>query len=134
MNKYWIFLFIIFLSCSGKREIKDKTIISVADAVGTGEILNLSDYAKSVKYIPLETNDSVLVGHINYLIYESGHIILHDLQAELCRVFHADGSYKTNLGRIGHWPGEYSYVRAMAIMPGLEDVFLSIQIKPYIKS
>ena len=125
MNKYWIFLFIIFLSCSGKREIKDKTIIPVAEVVGTGEILNLSDYAKSVKYIPLETNDSVLVGHINYLIYENGHIILHDLQAELCRVFHEDGSYKTNLGRIGHGPGEYSYVRAMAIMPGLEGMFLS---------
>ena len=37
--------------------IRDKTIIPVAETVGTGEILNLSDYAKSVEYIPLETND-----------------------------------------------------------------------------
>lgn len=54
----------LFLSCSSQEKSKDKRIIPVADAIGTGEILNLSDYAKSVKYIPLETNDSVLIGRL----------------------------------------------------------------------
>ncbi len=125
MIKYWIFLIVIFLSCSEKREIKDKTIISVAEAVGTGEILNLSDYAKSVKYIPLETNDSVLVGHIENVIYENGHISLYDFQEGLCLLFREDGSYKSRLGQKGHGPGEYSFIRAMSLMPESGNVFLS---------
>lgn len=71
-----IFIFLIFYSCQKKQVIRDKTIIPVAEAVGTGEILNLSDYARSIEYISLETNDTVLIGDIQELIYERGHIVL----------------------------------------------------------
>ena len=113
MNKYWIFLIVLFLSCSGKREIKDKTIISVADAVGTGEILNLSDYAKSVKYIPLETNDSVLIGRLKTMLKVDDKFVIHDApfgQTGKCLLFEQNGRFVTQIGRIGQGAGEYSYL------------------------
>lgn len=125
MNKYWICIIFILISCSEKKVFRDKTIIHVAETVGTGEILCLSDYAKSVEYIPLEINDSILVGDIEEVIYENGHIILYDFQSRLCELFNEDGSYKTRLGQKGHGPGEYSFIRALSTMPESGNVFLS---------
>lgn len=127
MKQYLLLIIVIFFSCKGEKNegIKDKTIIPVAETVGTGEILCLSDYAKSIEYIPLETNDSILVGDIEDVIYENGHIILYDFQSKLCMIFNENGSYKTRLGRKGHGPGEYSFIRALSTMPESGNVFLS---------
>lgn len=125
MNKYWTFLLFFLYACSPNKEFGDKTVISVAEAVGTGEILNLSDYAKAIEYIPLATNDSVLIGDIEELIYENGHIILHDFQGKMCRLFYKNGNYKVQVGRKGHGPGEYSFIRAMSFLPESQNIFLS---------
>lgn len=125
MNKYWIFIIIVFLSCSEQSEIHDKTIISVANAVGTGEILNLSDYAKSVKYIPLETNDSILVGNIEDLFYEEEKILLYDFQTRQCKQFINNGKFSTFVGHIGQGPGEYNFIRALSFIPETKETFLS---------
>ena len=71
-NLVLIFLcFFISILCSGcnKSENIDKVVIPVGAVVGTGSILNLSDYAESVEYIPLETNDSVLISKIDQIAF-----------------------------------------------------------------
>lgn len=126
MDKYWIYVTLIsLLSCTEPKEIRDKTIIPVAEAVGTGEILNLSDYAKSVKYISLETTDSLLIGDIDGLVYENGRIALYDFQGKKARLFQEGGKYITDLGRIGHGPGEYSFIRKIHSMPDRDGIFLA---------
>jgi len=126
MVKYSVLITIIFLSCSPPKEVRDKTIISVAEVVGTGEILNLSDYAKSIRYIPLETTDSVLVGNIEELFYEENKILLYDFQTKRCKQFDQNGNFNTFIGRIGQGPGEYSYINALSFIPKTEETFLSI--------
>ena len=126
MDKYWIYVTLIsLLSCTEPKGIRDKTIIPVAEAVGTGEILNLSDYAKSVKYISLETTDSLLIGDIDGLVYENGRIALYDFQGKKARLFQEGGKYITDLGRIGHGPGEYSFIRKIHSMPDRDGIFLA---------
>lgn len=122
---YIIFVILIFYSCQKEKVIRDKTIIPVAEAVGTGEILNLSDYARSIEYIPLETSDTVLIGDIQELIYESGHIVLYDFQGKICKLFYEDGSYKKQLGRKGQGGGEYTFIRAMSFIPETKKIFLN---------
>lgn len=116
---------VLFFSCTKEIPNLDRTVISVADAVGTGEILNLSDYAKSVKYVPLETNDSVLIGHIEELVYEDGEVFLFDFQTRQCKQFNKDGDFMTVIGSIGQGPGEYAFIRALSFIPETKEVFLS---------
>ena len=127
MNKYWIFLFIIFLSCSGKREIKDKTIIPVAEVVGTGEILNLSDYAKSVKYIPLETNDLVLITNIGSIRkLESAYVVIDSRPGltSRCLLFDENGTFIKSVGQQGQGPEEYTTIRSVDVNPKVNRVLL----------
>ena len=121
-----ILLFLLFSCREERTKEKDKTIIRVGETVGTGEILNLSDYAKSVEYIPLETNDSMLVGGIRQLIYEKGHIILSDSKSGMCEVFFKDGRFKTQLGKRGQGPGEYTFIRIMSFLSSSNEVFLDV--------
>lgn len=103
----------LFLSCSSQEKSKDKRIIPVADAIGTGEILNLSDYAKSVKYIPLETNDSVLIGRLKTMMQIEDKYVILDApfgQTGKCLLFGQDGRFITQVGRIGHGSREYSHL------------------------
>ena len=66
MTKYIaIIILSLFISCTSQKENSDKRIIPVAEVIGTGEILNLSNCAKSVRYIPLETNDTTLIAGIS---------------------------------------------------------------------
>ena len=131
-KKIFISLFILtalflFFSCQEENiKEKDKTIIPVAETVGTGEILNLSDYAKSVEYIPLETSDRVLVGGIQQGIYEKGYIIISDSKSGMCEIFYEDGRFKTQLGQRGQGPGEYIYIYAMTFLSSSNEVFLDI--------
>ena len=127
MIKHLWILIVILVSCHrGQEKNENKTIIRVGETVGTGEILNLSDYAKSVEYIPLETNDNVLVGDIESLIYEDGHIILYDKQTNMCKLFGDNGNFKTQLGKYGQGPGEYLGVRALSYIPKTKNVFLDL--------
>ena len=122
-----LFICYMFFSCKEKEPTKnlDKTVIPLADVVGSGEILNLSDYAKSVKYIPLEINDSVLVGNIEELIYEREHIFLYDFQSRQCRLFSEGGCHITDVGKVGQGPGEYVWILAMSYVPKTGGILLS---------
>jgi len=70
-----LFTFLI-VSCSNKKDTLPHNIIPVASTVGNYKKLNLSEYATDIKYIPLETNDSVLVSDIIRIVYENGKILL----------------------------------------------------------
>ena len=103
----------------------NKTIIPIANVVGSGEILNLSDFAEFVRYIPLATNDSVLLGNIEGVIYERNHIFLYDFQSRQCRLFSKDGRHISEVGKIGQGPGEYTWISAMSFVPETGGVLLS---------
>ena len=106
-------LCILIGSCAKSKLSTDISIIPVKDRVGKYEILNISDYASSITYIPLETNENVLIHEIGQIVYEREKIILHNaLSANtLCMVFNSEGHYLYNLGRQGLGPEEYLSIR-----------------------
>ena len=118
------------LSCKEKEYAKSRFIIPVEKAIGTGEILNLSDYAKSIKYIPLETTDSVLVGNIECLIYEQGKFVLKDFQNGMAWTFGESGKFLCQIGNKGGGPREYLSVRNMNIVPHTEKRLLFLDTYP----
>lgn len=71
---------------------------------------NLSTYASSVEYIPLETHDSCLIGEGNRIVdrqidVSEDHILFSDGISVL--LFDRKGAFVCKIGRKGNGPGEY---------------------------
>lgn len=125
-----IFILALLFSCiENKEEPKDNAVIPVAEAVGTGEILNLSDYAKSVVYIPLETNDSVLISEIDQVAYEDHKIII--LTNEECLILDEKGRHQCRLGHKGMGPNEFAAISSFDILPNKQQIFLRAYPRKY---
>ena len=113
--KYLLFFFTcIIVSCNNKKEAIPINVIPVASAVGNSNlpILNLSDYATEIKYIPLETNDSVLIGRNPKISSYENKKILIDFLAPSGNyyLFDENGKYCRKIGQNGQGPDEYLLV------------------------
>ena len=106
-------LYILIGSCTKTNLSTDLSVIPVESMVGKYEILNISDYASSVSYIPLETKDNVLIRNISEIIYEQEQFIVND-PIQSCMVFNKCGSYLHNLGNKGLGPEEYLSIRKIS--------------------
>ena len=73
------------------------------------QVVSLSEVADSLRYIPLETTDSCLIGSIDKLLQtEAGCFIVVDKEiAVSIYVFDSDGHFLNRIGRHGQGPGEY---------------------------
>jgi len=112
---YFIWLSILIGSCTKGNYSADTYNIPVADMVGKYSVLSISDFASSITYIPLETNDNVLIdGIINQIIYERDKIIIKDLN-QSCMVFNSNGRFLHYLGKKGLGPDEYLFVRNISL-------------------
>ena len=97
-------------SCRENNPIVFKNVIPIESSVETDSILNLSDYVTDIKYIPLETNDSVLISEIYQIVYENGSIIVNSERVERqreCLVFNDYGVFCNKIGQRGQDLNEY---------------------------
>ncbi len=95
----------IFLSCSSpSAKIESLETISVGTAYANLTKLKASDYFQTVRYVPLETNDSVLVGDNPKLCVYKDLLIVSSPQ-EQCYVFSkGEGRFLHPIGHIGNDP------------------------------
>lgn len=119
---FFITLCIIMISCTNDQNNNKKNIISIASAIGNGEILKLSDYAKSIKYVQLKTDSNSLIDEIRQVIVENNYIYILD-KSKLCKIFDLDGNFIHSVGRIGQGPGEYVHLRAIDVSPISKHIF-----------
>lgn len=111
MNK-WVLLLSCLLamgSCSNHENENEACItIDLAPLLKKGEMpaVNLSDWAKSVQYIQLETNDSILIKYINRIYYcNDRFLIQHGNRVSL---FNKDGKYLFDPAKQGGGPEEFA--------------------------
>ena len=115
MRNYLIILLLLSLSCSDKKSLKylKNDNLFVVD-LDKGEKVDtfLSSYLfKSVKCIPLETNDEVLVGDVDkVLVYQNNIYVLDCVDAKGLFVFDKEGRFIRKIGRMGGGPGEYTAI------------------------
>ena len=113
ISLFWFW--VLIGSCTKSIVSTDLSVIPVASEVGKYEILNISDYASSISYIPLETNDNALIYEsISQIIYEREQFIILDL-LQSCMVFNKNGRYLHNLGKRGLGPEEYLVIRNISL-------------------
>lgn len=117
-------LILIGVSCADKRSEVAKNTIAIEDQMGNYQTLNLSDYAKSVRYVPLETNDSVLIREIDNIYYEDDRILIYDNSGQ-CLLFDGNGRFIRNVGHKGQGPDEYLAIRSVNMIPERKQIILN---------
>lgn len=127
LSTFSIYLLIMFLlSCTSKSKVIGNANIEVVDIESSLEnfsIVKLSDYADDIRYIPLETSDSVLISGISKVIYERETIYILD-HTEQIFLFNNEGKYLRTFSRRGRGPGEYSDLFSFGVNPDNGDIFI----------
>lgn len=116
-----VFLIIValslLLSCSSKKENNsiDLRVIDVAGSIGGGRVINLSEIASEILYVPLETTPESLVGGFsNENHYENG-LLYYFMGDKSIKIFDKNGKYLKVLDRKGRGPQEYEYLGDFSI-------------------
>jgi len=114
IKSFLVFFILLTCSCEHKKNTLPIKVIPVASAVGNYNILNLSDYIAEIKYIPLETNNSALIGRIWHINFENEKILIESSFEALtsnCFLFDDKGKFCCKIGDYGQGPNDYLDVR-----------------------
>lgn len=94
-------------SARQKAGIDSLTVIDVAGTMGKLEELKITDLGKEVRYLPLETNDSCLIGNDPKLLVLDK-LILVQSNSTLYSFDKKTGRFLNTIGHIGEDPQGYS--------------------------
>ena len=70
---------------------------------------------KSIRYVPLETNENSLIGEIGKIIYSNGIFYIFDHKKQIILLFDESGNHLGNVGSVGRGPGEYVSIRGFDV-------------------
>lgn len=94
--------------------------IDVVKAIGGEKIDYLSNYAKDIQYIPLETKKESLIKTINRIVVEKNKIFI--LSANSILIFDIKGNFIGNVNRFGRGPQEYTGILSFLVDPVSENI------------
>lgn len=120
-----ILLSAAFISCNSGSDkgVNSNKVIDIEKSIGSIELVNLSEVAKSIDYIPLETNDSALISNISKIICENDKIYVTDNSDKLY-IFDLNGKYLKTLNRKGRGPQEYVILRSFKVDEKTGEIFV----------
>lgn len=103
---------IAFLSCGNTSRIFDADIIDISGAIEYGNnSINLSEFADSITYIPLEMTEGSIVGACPNVRVTKNYIIVDDYQSNgdgSLKLFDRTGKFIRKVGHFGRDPQGYS--------------------------
>lgn len=114
MKKRFFFIIISLfsvLSCTGRRDAGNSgyNVIDIESSVGKGRVVDLSEIATEIRYIPLETNKNSAIGSTPVISYEKGRIYIRS--SGIMKVFDSLGRYLYTFDKRGRGAHEYYYSR-----------------------
>jgi hypothetical protein len=87
--------------------------------------LKVSTFANSIDYIPLETNDTVLIGEIDKIIKRADKLFVMDKMTGTIFCFNSEGKFLYKLMEKGNGPGEYYSIGDFNVTENEEIVIYS---------
>ncbi len=126
---FYILVLFVVISCTKGNEEQENSSVSTIDIekeLKDFKIRKLSDFAKNLRYVRLETKENCLIsGAIKKIYYEKGKIIVMDGDPYL-KVFDGySGKYLYNIGSKGQGPGELPYLYSTDINAEKDVVLLN---------
>ena len=119
-----IITMLALFSCTEKDKPKDLRVIDLAGNVGKASIVNLSEIAESIEYIPLETNnESLLASPLMHLNFENGRLYIRQFKTEI-KIFSQDGKFIKIFNKQGKGPQEYESLYSFYVDPLTNNLFV----------
>ncbi|GAB6010955.1 6-bladed beta-propeller [Viscerimonas tarda] len=123
---------VLSLSCKHKEEIREvgmdnslvKTILIDPDDFDKKEPARISEIANGVEYIPLQTEDSILIGKIGKLIVRDNLFYLWDKLSETIFCFDSAGRFIHKIHKQGLGPEEYPRISDFTIDMKHGDIYI----------
>jgi hypothetical protein len=103
-----ISLLIISGIANGQKNFKPISTIEIESSMKKMERINLSQYAGTIRYIPLETKDDLTISNISDCIVSGKNILIRSSRD--CWLFDINGNLIKQIGKQGRGPGEYQFV------------------------
>ena len=107
----FLIIFCTAYSCSTKSEWKEIDI----DLSTYESVIDLHQYAESIKVVKLETNEGCFISRINRIIEVDSLLFLLHKKDKSILVFHSDGRFSHAIRKSGRGRGEYSGLADMAV-------------------
>ena len=116
-----LFLSLLCYACSSsekEQQPKDYIEIDMVPAIeGKAKEMPLQEWAKSVRFIPLETNEDILIAGIKDVLQRGDTLLVY--HSERLSLFDMNGKYLYDIGSKGQGPGEFTYVRDVLVHDNL---------------
>jgi hypothetical protein len=113
-------IFFICIGCSNNQKQENSIqVIDIESNVDNWEVANLSSFAKSIRYVPLESNDSLFLRGLGSSVISGNLILIRD--SENCLLYDSEGNFISKIGKKGRGPGEYVVIYHMGIGNGLNS-------------
>lgn len=110
MYKPVLFVLAFLLASCNEKETGNDNVIRLAEAIDVPSEIKVSDCFSRIRYIPLETTDSSLVGKGAYVQIIKNRILISTNQRQ-CLMFDKEtGKFIKQVGHIGNDPEGYSSV------------------------
>lgn len=117
----------LLISCNSDKRAAGN-IIDIAAAINDGRVVNLSEIAGDISYIPLETTDSSLVieprGARQSFIYENE--TFYTNSRGVFKLFDKNGKFLRSFNRTGRGPQEFTYGFFNAVDPKSGNIIVQI--------
>ena len=116
-----LFLSLLCYACSSseqQQQLKDFIEIDMIPLIeGEAQKMPLQEWAKSVRFIPLETNDDILIAGIGN-VFQRGdtRLVYH---SERLSLFDMNGKYLCDIGSKGQGPEEFTRIRDVLVHDNL---------------
>ena len=104
-------LFPIF-SCTSENK-SDAIIINIESNIDNWQVANLSSFAKNIRYVPLQTIDSLALRGDGIMDFSENSILVRD--GKNCLLYDFKGNFISKIGNQGRGPGEYLGISDMGI-------------------
>jgi hypothetical protein len=102
MRLFYLYILILFFSCN-KQSID--TDVHVVDMTETTDNLYLSKIVNDIEYIPLETNQEVIINRISKIQYSHDQYFVQS--SNRLFIFDKNGKFISQINRQGRGPDEY---------------------------
>lgn len=121
MKLYIFYLCVLssfLFSCKRETRIQEialmdslsQVIVVNPDDINMTEPASISEIGDSVVYIPLQTEDSILIGEIGKFLVWNNEFYIWDSLAETIFCFNSNGKFSHKIGKYGQGPDEYPHI------------------------